>query len=47
MGLQIVKVFRELIENEGATVVMTTHDPSMMEIADRVYTLQDGEIIHE
>jgi putative ABC transport system ATP-binding protein len=26
---------------------MTTHDPNMMEIADYVYTLQDGEIVNE
>jgi putative ABC transport system ATP-binding protein len=37
MGLQVVK--------EGLTVVMTTHDPSMMEIADHVFTLEDGEIV--
>ena len=46
MGLQIVKVFKKLIEKEGTTIVMTTHDPSMMEIADQVITLQDGEIIN-
>jgi putative ABC transport system ATP-binding protein len=44
MGLQVVKTFKELVENEGLTVVMTTHDPNMMDIADYVYTLQDGEI---
>jgi len=44
-GLQIVKVFRTLIQNEGITVVMTTHDPSMAEIADHVFTLEDGEIV--
>jgi putative ABC transport system ATP-binding protein len=47
MGLQVVKLFRNLVEKEGLTVVMTTHDPSMMEIADRVYTLEDGEVIDE
>ena len=46
MGLQIVKVFKELIEKEGTTIVMTTHDPSMIEIADQVITLQDGEIVN-
>lgn len=45
MGLQIVKLFKSLVENEGLTVVMTTHDPSMMEIADHVYSLEDGEIV--
>lgn len=45
MGLQVVKVFKSLVEKEGLTLVMTTHDPSMMEIADRVYTLEDGELV--
>lgn len=47
MGLHVVKTFRELVENQGLTVVMTTHDPNMIEIADCVYTLQDGEIVDE
>jgi putative ABC transport system ATP-binding protein len=45
MGLQVVKVFKSLVEREGLTVVMTTHDPSMIDIADHVLTLEDGEII--
>ena len=45
MGLQVVKLFRNLVEVEGLTVVMTTHDPSMIEIADHVLTLEDGEIV--
>ena len=47
MGLQVVKTFKELIEKEGVTIVMTTHDPSMIEIADTVYTLLDGELVDE
>ena len=46
-GLQVVKIFKDLIENEGATVVMTTHDYGLMDIADKVYELADGEIINE
>ena len=44
-SLHIVKLFKELVEKEGMTIVMTTHDPSMMEVADKVYTLEDGEIV--
>jgi putative ABC transport system ATP-binding protein len=47
MGLQVVKLFKTLVEKEGLTVVMTTHDPSMMDVADCVCTLEDGEIIDE
>lgn len=44
-GLHIVKLFKELVANHQMTIIMTTHDPSMIDIADRVYTLEDGEII--
>lgn len=44
MSLQVVKIFKDLILKEKLTIVMTTHDPSMIDIADKVYTLQDGEI---
>ncbi|HHU77659.1 MAG TPA: ABC transporter ATP-binding protein [Clostridiales bacterium] len=45
MGLQVVKLLKDLVEEEGLTVVMTTHDPSMIDIADYVYTLDDGMVI--
>jgi len=44
MGLQIMNVFRDLVDKEKLTVVMTTHDPNMMELGDIVFELQDGEI---
>ena len=42
-GLQVVKIFKELAEKEGVTIVMTTHDTGLMEIGDAVYELEDGE----
>ena len=47
MGLQVIKVFRDLADQGEATIVMTTHDPNLMDIAERVYTLQDGELSDE
>lgn len=47
MALQVVKAFHDLVNHQGTTVLMTTHDPSMMEIADHVFELEDGEIINE
>ncbi|MBM7565445.1 putative ABC transport system ATP-binding protein [Paenibacillus sacheonensis] len=47
MGLQVIKVFRDLVENLGMTIVMTTHDPGIMEIVDHVIALEDGEIVVE
>ena len=46
-GLQVMKIFRELIQKEEVTIVMTTHDMGLLEIADCIYHLEDGEIINE
>ncbi len=44
-GLAVMELFRELVEKEGATIVMTTHDPNLMELGDKVYEIGDGEIV--
>ena len=41
----IIKIFKDLIETEGVTIVMTTHDTGLMEFGDRVYQLEDGELV--
>ena len=43
-GLSVIKLFKQLIEKEGITIVMTTHDPNLMELGDVVYEMEDGEI---
>jgi putative ABC transport system ATP-binding protein len=40
----IMEMFHKIIKEEGTTVIMTTHDQNMMELADMVYTLDDGQI---
>lgn len=47
MGLQVMKVFRDLVHEEGMTIVLTTHDPAIMDIVDHVYALEDGQIVSE
>lgn len=44
-ALQIVKIFKNLTDNEGVTIVMTTHDTGLMEIGDKVYELEDGVFV--
>lgn len=46
-GLKIIEIFKKLVEEEGVTVIMTTHDPDIMEFASRVYTLEDGVVVNE
>lgn len=47
MGLQVMKVFKDLVQKEHMTIVITTHDPAIMEIVDHVYALEDGQIVDE
>lgn len=43
-SLKMVKLFKELVDNEGITVIMCTHDTSMIEVADNIFMLEDGVI---
>ncbi|MDD6883700.1 MAG: ABC transporter ATP-binding protein [Eubacteriales bacterium] len=45
-GLSVVKLFQELTQQEGVTIVMTTHDTGLMELGDKVYELEGGELVH-
>ena len=44
-GLAVMHLFRQLVTDENVTIIMTTHDPNLMELGDVVYELEDGEII--
>lgn len=47
MGLQVIRVFRDLVNRSGMTIVLTTHDPGIMELADYVIALEDGKIVSQ
>lgn len=46
-GMQVMQLFRRLVEEQGISIVMTTHDPAVMDIVDNVYGLEDGKIVAE
>jgi ABC-type lipoprotein export system ATPase subunit len=41
---QIAVLFRHLVEKEGVTILLTTHNPILVEYADRVCNLKDGQL---
>lgn len=43
-GIMVMKLFKDIIEKEGITIVMTTHDPNLMQLGDVVYEMEDGEL---
>ena len=44
---QIITLLRKLVDDDGQTVVMVTHDPGHAAMADRLITLRDGRIEDE
>jgi len=47
MGLHVIRLLKKMVEKEGMTVVMTTHDQDIVLLADVLYRMRDGEIINE
>jgi putative ABC transport system ATP-binding protein len=43
-GREVLELLRELVDRDGQTVVMVTHDPTAATYADRVILLADGRI---
>jgi putative ABC transport system ATP-binding protein len=46
-GKDVVKALRDLSNREGATVIIVTHDPTVANLANRIFEMRDGIIIHE
>jgi putative ABC transport system ATP-binding protein len=44
-GRIAVDLFRRLADDQGAAIVMVTHDNKILDIADRVVTLEDGRLV--
>jgi putative ABC transport system ATP-binding protein len=43
-GKQIMRLLRAVVRSEGVTALVATHDPALIDIADRVLNLEDGRI---
>jgi putative ABC transport system ATP-binding protein len=43
-GREVLGLLRKMVDEDGHTVVMVTHDPSAATHADRVILLADGRI---
>jgi putative ABC transport system ATP-binding protein len=41
----IMEVIRELVRSEGVSAIVATHDPLLLDVADRVVELRDGEAV--
>lgn len=46
-GRSIIEVFQTVSKEEGVTVVVSSHDPTVQEYADYTYEMADGRITNE
>ncbi len=43
-GREVVTLFQELARDEGCTIIMVTHDNRILDVADRIVNMVDGNI---
>jgi len=43
-GHDIMALIRSVVAGEGTTAIVATHDPALIELADRVLELRDGQL---
>ena len=46
-GMAIVELLKKLGTERGTTTVMVTHDPRILDLADRIITLEDGALVRD
>lgn len=46
-GQTVVQMLKSLGKARGTTTVMVTHDPRILELADRIISLEDGRIVSD
>ncbi|HID33422.1 MAG TPA: ABC transporter ATP-binding protein [Anaerolineae bacterium] len=44
-GIEILALFRRLVDHQGMTIILSSHDPAATTFADVLYRLQDGMIM--
>jgi putative ABC transport system ATP-binding protein len=44
-GRDVVEIMRRLAREEGCTVLLVTHDNRILDLADRIIRMEDGQII--
>lgn len=46
-GAEVARLLRDLAKSRGVPILMVTHDPRILDIADRVVTMEDGRIVEQ
>jgi putative ABC transport system ATP-binding protein len=46
-GRSIMELLRAMVRSRGVTALVATHDPALLDLADRVLVLRDGRLVDE
>jgi putative ABC transport system ATP-binding protein len=46
-GRDVMELFKNIAQDEGVTIIMTSHDPVVQEYVDYTYRMADGKILNE
>jgi putative ABC transport system ATP-binding protein len=46
-GRNAVEIMRRLAREEGCTVLLVTHDNRILDMADRILQMEDGQLINQ
>jgi putative ABC transport system ATP-binding protein len=46
-GHVIMLLLRDVVRAEGVSAIVATHDPVMLDVADRIVELRDGELFEQ
>ena len=44
-GHDVMALIRSIVQSEGTTALVATHDPALIDLADRVVELRDGRVV--
>ncbi|MBD0390036.1 MAG: DevA family ABC transporter ATP-binding protein [Nostoc sp. C3-bin3] len=45
-GRDVVEIMQQLVKEQGCAVLMVTHDNRILDIADRIVHMEDGQLMH-
>ena len=45
-GRTIMELFRDVVHDEGVTMIMTSHDPAVQEYVDYTFRMADGRVLN-
>ncbi|HEX2953800.1 MAG TPA: ATP-binding cassette domain-containing protein, partial [Bacillota bacterium] len=46
-GMRVMELFRKIVDGEGVTIVVSTHDQAASEYGDIQYVIEDGKLVKE